>query len=404
MNCYDFDTVIERRGTHCKKTDMLTSMFGSDDLLPLWIADMDFAVSPEISAALVKRFGEHPIYGYTQAYDEYWQSIIDWQMRRNGFEIHRDEMTFMPGGMPALGMVLNFYTQPGDRVVLQEPVYYDFKDVIEGNRRLAVRNNLVPTGDHFYKMDLDDLERVFIEQKPRLMVVCNPQNPIGIVWQKEELQAVASLARRYGVILFSDEVFGDITLFGHKHTPLATVSEDAAAVTITCGSPGKTFNMPGVKSTWLVIKNPELRSEFYRWVEVNELCNGNITAFLATEVGYRCGEPWLEACKQYIEQNVLYVADYCKQHIPEIYAIKPQASFLMWLDCRRLGLDHAQLVQFFAQEAHLALNNGEIYGVPGYCHMRLNVGTPRQRLAQAMEQLRAAVEKLRDSHRRYGSY
>ena len=257
-----------------------------------------------------------------------------------------------------------------------------------------MRNNLVPTGDHFYRMDLDDLERVFIEQKPRIMVVCNPQNPIGIVWSKEELQQVAALARRYNVILFSDEVFGDITLFGHKHIPLATVSEDAAAVTITCGSPGKTFNIPGLKSTWLVIKNPELRREFYRWVEVNELCNANITALLATEVGYRYGEPWLEACKKYIEQNVLYVSQYCQEHIPGIYAIKPQASFLMWLDCRRLGLDHAQLVRFFADDAHLALNNGEIYGVPGYCHMRLNVGTPRARLEQAMAQLRAAVDRL----------
>ncbi len=394
MAKYNFDQIIDRHGTHCKKTEMLTSMFGRDDLLPLWIADMDFAVSPDISSALVQRFSEHPIYGYTLPYDEYWQSIIDWQRRRNGFIVSREEMTFMPGGMPALGMVLNFYTQPGDRIVLQEPVYYDFKDVIEGNRRLAVRNNLVPSGDHFYRMDLDDLERVFIEQKPRLMVVCNPQNPIGIVWDRDELRQVAALARRHHVILFSDEVFSDITLFGHKHTPLASVSEDAAAVTITCGSPGKTFNIPGLKSTWLVIKNPELRREFYRWVEVNELCNANITALLATEVAYRHGEPWLEACKQYIEQNVLYVSQYCQEHIPGIYAIKPQASFLMWLDCRRLGLDHAQLVRFFADEAHLALNNGEIYGVPGYCHMRLNVGTPRPLLVQAMEQLRQAAEKL----------
>ncbi len=395
MNKYNFDAIIDRQGTHCKRPDQLKSLFGRDDLLPLWIADMDFAVCPEISNALVSRFKDHPIYGYTLTYDEYWQSIIDWQRRRNGFEISREELTFMPGGMPALGMILNFFTQPGDRIVLQEPVYYDFKDVIEGNRRLAVRNNLVPTGDHFYRMDLDDLERVFKEQKPKLMVVCNPQNPIGIVWSKEELQQVAALARRYNVILFSDEVFGDITLFGHKHIPLATVSEDAAAMTITCGSPGKTFNIPGLKSTWLVIKNPELRQDFYRWIEVNELCNANIPSLLATEVGYRYCEPWLEECKKYIEQNVLYVADFCKENIPGIYAIKPQASFLMWLDCRRLGLDHSQLVKFFANDAHLALNDGEIYGVPGYCHMRLNVGTPRKLLEKAMHQLKAAVDALK---------
>ena len=395
MDKYNFDAIIDRQGTHCKRTDQLKSLFGRDDLLPLWIADMDFAVCPEISNALVSRFKDHPIYGYTLTYDEYWQSIIDWQRRRNGFEISREELTFMPGGMPALGMILNFFTQPGDRIVLQEPVYYDFKDVIEGNRRLAVRNNLVPTGDHFYRMDLDDLERVFKEQKPKLMVVCNPQNPIGIVWSKEELQQVAALARRYNVILFSDEVFGDITLFGHKHIPLATVSEDAAAMTITCGSPGKTFNIPGLKSTWLVIKNPELRQDSYRWIEVNELCNANIPSLLATEVGYRYCEPWLEECKKYIEQNVLYVADFCKENIPGIYAIKPQASFLMWLDCRRLGLDHSQLVKFFANDAHLALNDGEIYGVPGYCHMRLNVGTPRKLLEKAMHQLKAAVDALK---------
>ena len=395
MDKYNFDAIIDRQGTHCKRTDQLKSLFGRDDLLPLWIADMDFAVCPEISNALVSRFKDHPIYGYTLTYDEYWQSIIDWQRRRNGFEISREELTFMPGGMPALGMILNFFTQPGDRIVLQEPVYYDFKDVIEGNRRLAVRNNLVPTGDQFYRMDLDDLERVFKEQKPKLMVVCNPQNPIGIVWSKEELQQVAALARRYNVILFSDEVFGDITLFGHKHIPLATVSEDAAAMTITCGSPGKTFNIPGLKSTWLVIKNPELRQDFYRWIEVNELCNANIPSLLATEVGYRYCEPWLEECKKYIEQNVLYVADFCKENIPGIYAIKPQASFLMWLDCRRLGLDHSQLVKFFANDAHLALNDGEIYGVPGYCHMRLNVGTPRKLLEKAMHQLKAAVDALK---------
>ncbi|MBP3738472.1 MAG: PatB family C-S lyase [Muribaculaceae bacterium] len=395
MSQYNFDQIIDRHGTQCKKIEVLKQDYGRDDLLPLWIADMDFAVCPEITEALVHRLADHPIYGYTCCYDAYWQSIIDWQRRRNGFEISREEMTFMPGGMPALGMVLNFFTRPGDRVVLQEPVYYDFKDVIEGNRRLAVRNNLVPTGDHFYRMDLDDLERVFIEQKPRIMVVCNPQNPIGIVWKAEELRQLAALAHRHGVILFSDEVFGDMTLFGHKHVPLATVSEEAAAVTITCGSPGKTFNIPGLKSTWLVIKNPELRSEFYHWVEVNELCNANITALLATEVGYRYGEPWLEACKQYIEKNVLFVSQYCQEHIPDIYPIKPQASFLMWLDCRRLGLDHSQLVRFFIQEAHLALNDGEIYGVPGYCHMRLNVGTPRPLLARAMEQLRDAVARIK---------
>lgn len=391
---FNFDEVIDRNHTHCKKVDLLKENFGSTDLIPLWIADMDFAVSPVIRDALVRRFADHPIYGYTLTYDEYWQSIIDWQRRRNGFEFCRDDMTFMPGGMPALGMVLNFFTQPGDRVVLQEPVYYDFKEVIEGNNRLPISTDLIPDGDHFYRMDIDSLKQIFEVRRPKIMVVCNPQNPIGIVWKREELEQVASLARRYGVILFSDEVFSDLTLFGHKHIPLATVSDDAAAMTITCGSPGKTFNIPGFKSTWLVIKNPELRREFYRWVEVNELCNANITALLATEVAYRYGEPWLEQCKSYIEENVLFVERYCQDHLPGIVAIKPQASFLMWLDCRGLGLHHRELQRFFTQDAGLALNDGAIYGAPGYCHMRLNVGTPRANLHKALERLKAAISKL----------
>ncbi len=394
MSTYNFDTIIDRSGTHCKKTDLLEKNYGTSDLIPLWIADMDFAVCPEITRALTERFGNHPIYGYTVTYDEYWQSIIDWQRRRNGFVFTRDDMTFIPGGVTALGMVLNFFTRPGDRVMIQNPVYYDFREVIEGNGRIAVSNELVAE-DGFYHMDLDALERQMIEQQPKLMVVCNPQNPIGIVWEKEVLQQVAAMARRHGVLLFSDEVFSDLTLFGHRHTPLATVSDDAAAVTITCGSPGKSFNIAGFKSTWLVIVNPELRRDFFRWIEVNELNMSNITALVATEAGYRNGEQWLEQCKRYVEQNVLFVEQFCRERIPGIRAVRPQASFLMWLDCTGLGLEHQQVIDLFVKRARLALNDGSIYGEPGMCHLRLNVGTPRARLEQALARLEAAVKGVK---------
>ena len=393
MSNYNFDEIIDRHGTHCKKTDLLASRYGSDDMIPLWIADMDFAVCPEITRALVERYGGHPIYGYTVTYDEYWQSIIDWQRRRNGFEFTRECMTFMHGGVTALGMVLNFFTNPGDRVIIQNPVYYDFREVIEGNNRVAVSNDLVATDD-FYRMDLDALERQMTEYKPKLMVVCNPQNPIGISWEKEVLQQVASMARRHGVLLFCDEVFSDLTLFGHRHTPMATVSDDAAAITITCGSPGKSFNIAGFKSTWLVIVNPELRKDFFQWVTVNELDTSNITALLATEAGYRYGEEWLEECKKYIEKNVLFAEQYCREHIPGVRAVRPQASFLMWLDCRGLGLEHQQVLDLFYRKAGIALNDGSIYGEPGMCHLRLNVGTPRARLEQALHRLAKAVDAL----------
>lgn len=395
MGKYDFDRYIDRHGTNCKKTDLLQERFGRTDLLPLWIADMDFAVCPAITEALVKRLGGHPIYGYTPVYDSYWQSIIDWQRRHYGWEVKREELTYQSGGVTAFGMVINFFTRPGDRIVIQTPVYYDFKDTIDGGDRITVENPLRPTPDGFFEMDLEGLERIFAEEHPKMMVLCNPQNPIGIVWEPEVLREVARLARKYGVIVFSDEVFADLTLFGHRHTPMATVSDDARAVTITCGAPGKTFNIAGFKSTWLIITNEELRSPFYRWVEVNELQNSNIVALLATETAYRCGDEWLAECISYLEGNVDYVVNFCRERLPEIIAIKPQATYLLWLDCRGLGLDHDGVIDFFVNEAHLALNEGSMYGAPGRCHMRLNIATPRAVLEQAMKQLEAAVERRR---------
>lgn len=394
MKTYDFDNRIDRSGTHCKKTDLLQRDFGRDDLTPLWIADMDFAVCPDITRALVDRLSGHPVYGYTCTYDAYWQAIIDWQGRRNGFLFTRDEVTCLPGGVTAFGSVVNVLTRPGDKIVIQPPVYFDFNEVIVGNGRVPVCNDLVPTADGFFTMNLEELEQIFKTERPRLMVVCNPQNPIGISWDADVLRRVATLARQYGVILFSDEVFGDIMLYGHRHTPLATVNDDAAAVTITCGAPSKTFNIAGFKSTWLVVKNPELRQPLFHWIEVNELCTSNIIALTATEAAYRHGEQWLEQCISYIEGNVDYVVDYCREHISGVVAICPQATFLVWLDCSGLGLTHEQVIDLFVNRARLALNDGAIYGAPGQCHLRINVGSARSVLEHAMHQLEAAVKEL----------
>lgn len=396
MTKYDFDRIIDRHGTNCKKTDLLRERFGRDDLLPLWIADMDFAVCPAITEALVHRLGDHPIYGYTPVYDSYWQSIIDWLRERHGWEVKREELTYLSGGVTAFGMAINFFTSPGDRIVIQTPVYYDFKDTIDGGERITIENPLRPSPDGFFEMDLEGLEQIFAEQRPKMMVLCNPQNPIGIVWEPEVLREVARLARKYGVIVFSDEVFADLALFGHRHTPMATVSDDARTVTITCGAPGKSFNVAGFKSAWLAIQDEALRKPFYRWLEVNELQNANIVALLATETGYRHGGDWLDQCVGYIERNAEYVVDYCDKNIPEIRAIKPQATYLLWLDCRGLGLDHSGVVDFFINEAGLALNEGSMYGAPGLCHMRLNIATPRALLEQAMRRLDTACARHRN--------
>ena len=391
MAKYNFDLCIDRHGTQCKKIEVLKQDYGRDDLLPLWIADMDFAVCPEITQALVRRLADHPIYGYTCTYDAYWQSIIDWQRRRNGFDFTRDEVTFVAGIVTGLGLAVNFFTRPGDKIVIQQPVYHPFKDVIAGNGRVMVDNPLLPDQAGLYRMDLDGLERIFEHEHPRMLVLCNPHNPAGIAWPVDVLRQVARLAHKHGVIIFSDEIFGDLMLYGHKHTPMATVSDEAAAVTVTCGAPSKTFNIAGLKSSWCVVKNPELRQPFFRWIETNELCNANMTSIIATEAAYRHGEQWLDECLRYIEGNIDLIVQYCHQHLPGIVAVKPQAGFLLWLDCTGLGLEHEQVVDLFVNKARLALNEGSMFGPAGRCHMRLNVGTPRAVIQQALQRLHAAL-------------
>lgn len=391
MAKYNFDLCIDRHGTQCKKIEVLKQDYGRDDLLPLWIADMDFAVCPEITQTLVRRLADHPIYGYTCTYDAYWQSIIDWQRRRNGFDFTRDEVTFVAGIVTGLGLAVNFFTRPGDKIVIQQPVYHPFKDVIAGNGRMMVDNPLLPDQAGLYRMDLEGLERIFEHEHPRMLVLCNPHNPAGIAWPADVLRQVARLAHKHGIIIFSDEIFGDLMLYGHKHTPMATVSDEAAAVTVTCGAPSKTFNIAGLKSSWCVVKNPELRQPFFRWIETNELCNANMTSIIATEAAYRHGEQWLDECLRYIEGNIDLIVQYCRQHLPGIVAVKPQAGFLLWLDCTGLGLEHEQVVDLFVNRARLALNEGSMFGPAGRCHMRLNVGTPRAVIQQALQRLHAAL-------------
>ena len=394
MAKYNFDQCIDRHGTQCKKIEVLKQDYNRDDLLPLWIADMDFAVCPEITEAVVHRMADHPIYGYTCLYDGYWQSIIDWQRERNGFVFTQDEVTFVAGIVTGFGLTVNFFTQPGDKIVIQQPVYYPFKDVIEGNGRICINNALIPTPDGLYRMDLEALERIMEQEHPKMMVVCNPHNPGGIAWEPEVLRHVAHLAYKYDVILFSDEIFSDLMLYGYRHTPLAAVSEEAAAVTVTCGAPSKTFNIAGLKSSWCVVKNPKLREPFFKWIETNELCNANLVSIIATEAAYRNGAQWLDECLRYIEGNVDLVVDYCREHIPGVVAVKPQAGFLLWLDFTGLGISHEEVITLCRDKAGLAMNEGSMFGEAGRCHMRCNMGSPRSLILQAMRQLEAAVAQL----------
>ncbi len=389
MGKYDFDKVIERRGTGAVKYDGLSELFGDADLTPLWVADMDFEVCPCITDALHQRFSHH-IFGYPRTPESYWPAVIDWLRRRHGLEVAAEELAFVPGVVRGIAYALNFFTRPGDAVVIQPPVYHPFRIVTEGNGRRVVENPLVEMPDGMYRMDLDGLEKIFAEERPAMMILCNPHNPVGIQWDAETLRHVASLARRYGVKVISDEIHGDLMLYGARHIPFCSVSDDAAAVSITFGAPSKTFNIPGLVSSWMIVHNPELRKEFYDWMAVNEFSAPTFMATVATEAAYRNGEEWMTELLEYLQGNIDAVIDFVDRSMPGVRAVRPQASFLVWLDFRGLGLSHDELLERMLKKARLALNDGAMFGHQGTGFMRLNVAKPRVELLKDMARMAQA--------------
>lgn len=394
MTKYDFDTPVDRCGTHCTKYDCMSETFGSDKLIPMWIADMDFCVCPDISDALIRRLS-HRVYGYSTPPESYWQSIINWLKKRHGLEVSREHLAFVPGVVRGIAFALNFFTRPGDGVVIQPPVYHPFRIVPEGIGREVIDNPLIEYADEYgrtcYRMDIDGLEEIFSTRSPRVMILCNPHNPAGIQWDSDTLAAVARMAKKYGVIVISDEIHSDLMLRHTRHVPFLLSCPEAADVSVTFGAPSKTFNIAGLESSWMVVKNPRLRDPFFKWMEVNEFSSPSFMAWLGAEAAYTYGERWLDEALDYIEANVEAVEEYCAKYIPQIKPMRPEASFLVWLDCRQLGLGQDELVRLFLDKAHLALNNGAMFGHGGEGFMRLNVGLPRVKLMEALDQLRQAL-------------
>jgi cystathionine beta-lyase len=387
MTQYNFDNIIDRHGTSAVKIDRLDAVFGRHDLTPLWIADLDFAVCPEITAALSRRLA-HPVLGYSEASESYWQAIIDWNLRRHGFSIARNELAFVPGVVKGIALAVNFFTREGDGVVIQPPVYTPFRTVVEGNNRKVIENPLIFDGES-YSMDLDGLRSVVAEHKPKMMVLCNPHNPIGIQWDADTLAELAAIAREAGMVVVSDEIHGDLMLGGRRHIPFLSAGPDAVAVGIMLGAPSKTFNIPGLVSSWMVVKNPEMRERYYKWLEVNEFSAPVMISTIGAEAAYNNGEEWLDLA--YVEGNIDFVIDFAARRIPGLKVIRPQASFLLWLDFRGLHLCHREVMDMLLDKAHLALNDGTMFGAQGDGFARLNAGTPRAVLAHALESLETAV-------------
>lgn len=386
---YNFDCEINRRGTGAMKTDALRTFFGREDIEGLWIADMDFCVAPEITSALESRFA-HAIYGYSAVPESYWESIIDWLSTRHGWRVERGDLIYVNGVVKGIGFLINYFTRAGEKILIQPPVYHPFRRLIEENGRVCVTSPLRRTAAG-YEMDLEDLERKMETEKPQMMILCNPHNPVGLQWSRDTLAAVARMAKKHGVKVISDEIHGDLVLWGKPHIPFQEACPEAAEVGIALGAPSKTFNIPGLSSSWIVIKSEELKRGFFHWMEANEFSEPTFVATIATETAYRHGAPWLGAAVEYIEENIREVERFCRERLPRIKPVRPEASFLVWLDCRELGLPHDDLVDLFVNNAHLALNDGAMFGEEGSGYMRFNVASPRRVVMRCLEQLERAL-------------
>ncbi len=389
---YNFDELIDRSNSDCVKLERMKELFGRDDLIPLWVADMDFRSPPAITRALQERVS-HGIFGYTVPSEGYTRSIVNWLKRRHRWEVNPDHINFVPGVVKGIAFALDTFSKRGDRVIIQPPVYHPFRIVTQSMGREVVTNPLILKGGR-YRMDLDGLREIVSNQRCQMLILCNPHNPGGRVWSPEELRELATICAENDILVVSDEIHGDMALPGHQHTPFATVSAEAEANSLTLMAPSKTFNIAGIVSSFAVIPGKEVRERFLAYLQPRELQQGTLFAYTATRAAYEECDDWLRQMLDYVQGNVRFVDGYLREHVPAIEAMIPEASFLVWLDCRRLGLSQPELVRFFVNKAGLALNDGAIFSKEGEGFMRLNVGTSRHVLEKALDQLRNELPAL----------
>ena len=385
---YNFDKIIDRGSSFAVKYDEREKNFGTDDLIPLWIADMDFETAKPIKDAILKR-AEQGIYGYTSKPDSYYKAFCDWQKKRNNWNIVKEYVSFSPGVVPSLSVIVREFTEENDKVLIQTPVYPEFYDVIEAWDRTVLENQLIEKNGT-YSVDYEDFEEK-LKQGPKLFILCNPQNPVGKVWTREELSKITDLCIKYNVLIASDEIHSDLMLWGNKHIPTASISKEASNKTITCTSCSKTFNLAGLQASFVIFPDKALKERFDRFWRNLEIHRNNCFSLVAFEAAYSEGEEWLEQLIPYIEGNIEFVRDYCKKYIPQIKPGKPDSTYLVWLDCRDLGLNNDELKNFMYYKARLGLNAGNSFcrSLSGF--MRMNVACPRSVLEKAMNQLKEAV-------------
>lgn len=394
MKQYDFDEIIERRGTDCFKWDAPAKQYGRDDLLPMWVADMDFR-SPDFVMEAIRKRCDHEVLGYTMPSEGYWKAVAKWLHRRYnislcGDEERYNELHFIPGIVAGIAYTLLCLTQPGDKVLVTTPVYPPFLNLPKESQRTLVCSQLM-IKDGRFTIDFEDFERKVDGCK--LFILSNPHNPAGTVWGKETLARIADICERYNVLVISDEIHADLTLPPHKHVSYSTVSAAAARHSITFMAPSKTFNIAGLGSSICYIANPELRKRFFGWLDGLGVAGGNIFAFTAAEAAFAQGEEWLAQMLEYLKGNVQVLEDFLKSQMPKVKAVLPEASYLAWLDFSAYGLEHTTLAEKFINEAKVIMNDGTTFGGDAYKYcFRLNLGCPKAMLLDCLMRLKQVVE------------
>ena len=392
MKQYDFDEVIERRGFGSIKWDFTEKYFPEKDILPMWVADMDFR-SPGPVIEAMRKAVDHGLFGYAGVPESYCNAVKAWMKKRHNWEIEKEWMVYSPGVVPALHMLITALTDPGDEVIVQPPVYFPFFDAIKCHNREILENPLQLEGSQ-YIMDLAELKQK-ITPRTKMMILCSPHNPIARVWKREELERIGEFCLEHNIVVVSDEIHSDLVYTGFKHIPFASISELFAQNCVTCTAASKTFNLPGLQTSNIIIPNPDLRKKFKEMEGGYGFASPNIFGIVATEAAYRYGEEWLTQLLKYLEGNIKFLSDFISQRIPGLKVIQPQGTYLLWLDFRDCGIDQAKLGNFVREDARVALEPGFIFGCKENGFERMNIACPRSTLEEGLHRIERAVAQLR---------
>lgn len=387
---YNFDKMINRYNTDSLKWDKTEWLFGEKDILPMWVADMDFVSPKPVVDAIIKR-AEHGAFGYTVRSNNYFGAFINWMERRHNWTINKRWIRCTPGIMPAISLAIQKFTEPGDKVLIQAPVYHPYPHIVKDNKRELVNSPLLMK-DGKYEMDYEDLERK-IESGVKMLLLCNPHNPVGRVWTQEELVKLGDICMRHNVLVLSDEAHCDLIYKGHTHTPFASISNKFSENSITCTAPSKPFNIAGLQISNVIISNDTLRKEFTEAVDALHLGASNTLSITAAESAYRFGDEWLDALIEYVEGNLVYLTKFIETKLSKIKVIKPEGTYLAWLDCRELGMNAEDLERFFQKEAKVAFDEGYKFGLGGEGFTRVNMACPRALLEEGLNRIEKALNQ-----------